>query len=117
METFPSYALIMNDGYAEKRESALIRSDMESGPPKQAKIKSLVLVTRPVKIKLTSVSDYQAFVEWFSVGINEGADWFNFTDPVSKLTGLARFAGGGLDAVPDRGGWVWTISTTIETWA
>ena len=116
MATFPTYAKILADGYAEQRESALLRTEMESGPPKQAKIKSRVLVTRPVSILLRSRADYLNFVTWFSKTLHEGSDWFDFTDPVTRTVKLARFVGGGLEASPQAGLTLWTIGTKIETW-
>lgn len=117
METFPAYARIRLEGFAENRESALLRSDMESGPPKQANIKSRVLVTRPVSLLFVTLADYQSFTAWYKTNINEGADWFTWTDPVSGTSKDARFAEGGLKASPVAGtlGY-WLLHTSIETW-
>ena len=116
MPTFPSYATLLYNGYAEQRESALLRTEMEDGPPKQSRVKSRVMVTRPVSILLKSRADYLAFVDWFSEDLNEGASWFDFVDPVRNTTVQARFVGGGLDATPASGLRVWTIPLKIETW-
>ena len=116
MATFPAYAKILASGFAEQRESALLRTEMESGPPKQAKIKSRVMVTRPVSILLQSRADYLSFVDWFAEDLNEGSDWFDFTDPVTHTVKQARFVGGGLEASPEAGLTLWTINTKIETW-
>jgi hypothetical protein len=93
MATFPSYAKILREGFAEQRESALLRTEMESGPPRQTKIKSRVMITRPVKIYLDNKADYLSFETWFAVTINEGADWFDWLDPVSGTTKSVRFVG------------------------
>lgn len=117
MDTFPAYAKLLFDGYAEQRESALLRTEMESGPPKQARIKTRVMVTRPVSIWLQSKADYLSFVAWFSDTLDEGAGWFDFADPVSGTTRQARFAGGGLDAQPVQASLTdWTVKAKIETW-
>lgn len=116
MPSFPSYAKLLADGYAEQRDSALLRTEMEDGPPKQARIRSRVMVTRPVTILLQSKADYQSFITWFSVDLDEGADWFDFTDPVSNTVKQARFVGEGLTAMPTSALQVWTISAKIETW-
>ena len=116
MATFPAYAKILASGFAEQRESALLRTEMESGPPKQAKIKSRVMVTRPVNVLIKSRSDYLSFVTWFSKTINEGSAWFDFTDPVTNTIKQARFVGGGLDATPQAGLTLWAIPLKIETW-
>ena len=100
MAALPSYARLLFSGYKEQRESAIMRTEMESGPPKQIKVRSRVMVTRPVSIMLMSLSDYQSFITWFSDTINEGADWFDFTDPVTNTVKSGRFVNGGLDAAP-----------------
>ena len=116
MTAFPSYATLI-DGLSEQRESALLRTEMESGPPKQARIKSRVLTTRPVTILLGSKADYLRFVDWFSIDLDEGAAWFDWLDPVSGTTKAARFAGGGLDATAVGGDLdAWSISQKLETW-
>lgn len=116
MPTFPSYAKVLIDGFAEKRESALLRSDFEAGPPRQARVRSLPLVTRPVQIHLDSLADYQSFKTWFATDLNEGAAWFSWTDPVDGVTKNARFVGGGLDAEPRGTSRLWLIKAQIETW-
>lgn len=118
MAAFPSYASIMRDGYGEQREPALLRSEMESGPARQAKVRSRVMVTRPIKVYLATNADYQAFITWFRDTINEGADWFDWTDPVDGVTKSVRFVGGGLSGSPlsaASGGWFVT-GLQIEGW-
>ncbi len=117
MATFPAYAAILLDGFAEQREPALLRTEMESGPPRQTKIKSRVMKTRPVKILLDSRDDYLSFETWFATTINEGADWFDWADPVSGTTKSVRFVGS-MNAVPlaDTNG-PWAISgLSLEGW-
>lgn len=117
MATFPSYAKLLFEGYSQKRESALLRTEMEYGPPKQAKIKSTIMLTRSAKIYLSSKADYVLFEEWYSQDINEGASWFNFTDPVSNQTIQARFVGGGYTAAPMSASMEqWQLEANIESW-
>lgn len=117
MAAFPSYARILFENYAEQRESALLRTEMESGPPKQAKVRSRVMVRRDVQIRLPSLTDYRSFVAWFSGTINEGADWFDFTDRIDGTVKSARFVNGGLQGRPMRGlNGDWVVKAQIETW-
>ena len=116
MASLPSYVRILLAGFAEQRQSALLRSDMESGPPKQAKVRSRVMVERSATLLFDSKADYLAFVEWFKTDLAEGALWFDFADPVSGTLKSARFVGGGLDAEPLDSIRAWTIKTRIETW-
>lgn len=118
MASLPSYAKMRHQGFAEQRESALLRTDMESGPPRQAKVKSRVLVTRQVVIDIDSGTNYAAFKTWFGTTINEGADWFEWTDPVDGVLKQARFAGGGFSGAPVSTSVAgkWLLRASIETW-
>jgi hypothetical protein len=120
MPAFPAYAVLLFEGFSEQRESALLRTEMEDGPPKQVRIRGKVLVTRPIKIGLNSLQDYRSFIAWFSNDLAEGSLWFDFNDPVSGTTKQARFvvdSTNGLEGTPLNPHLVnWSISTSIETW-
>lgn len=117
MASLPTYARILYDGYSQKRESALLRTEMDSGPPRQAKLYSRVMITRSAKIYISSKSNFQSFETWYATSINEGASWFDMTDPVSGSTIQARFVGGGYNATPMTADLEnWEISVNIESW-
>lgn len=118
MPSFPSYAKILLEGFAEKRESALIRTEMESGPPKQARIKSRVMITRPVTIRLDTLADYNAFCTWYRADLHDGADWFAWNDPISGTSKNVRFTGDGMDSSPlSASSSLWLIrGLKIEGW-
>jgi hypothetical protein len=119
MATFPAYAKLTFDGNPRQRESALNRTNMEAGPPKQLKVKSRVMVERPVVYNLDTLSDYNNFITFFQTTINFGADWFDWVDPVDGATKLARIKNGQISKeeprrkVMDR----WRVGFTIETWS
>lgn len=118
MPTLPSYVSIAFDGFSEKYESSLLRTDMEDGLPKQAKVRSKVLVTRAVNLYLASKADYLNFLSWFSTDLHDGALWFDFQDPVTNTLKQARFVGGELTATPQNAHLAnWYIATSIETWS
>ena len=100
MATFPAYAKILRAGFSEKRGKAVEHSEMEDGFVKQARVRSRVMIQRPVSVLLNSKADYLAFVEWFKTDISEGADWFNWNDPVSGTVKSVRFVANGLEASP-----------------
>lgn len=117
MPTWPAYAAILFDGYAEEPEPAVIRTEMESGPAKQAMVRSLVTIQRPVKALITSNADYQSFMTWFRTDIKRGALWFDWTDPVDGQVKQARIVGGKIDPRPQRKDMSrWHIGLRIETW-
>lgn len=117
IKSLPSYAKILLEGFSQKRGSALLRSEMESGPPRQSKIKSRVMVTRSIVIRLASLEEFNLFETWYANDINEGAEWFSWNDPVSQSQKAARFVDGGYSASPVGDvGMGWKISAQIETW-
>jgi hypothetical protein len=118
MAAFPSYAKLVFENVSRDRESAVNRTAMESGPPKQLKVKSRVMVERPVVYFLDTLSDYNNFITFFQTTINFGADWFDWTDPVDSVVKLARIKNGKINEVPrrkifDR----WRVAFVIETWS
>lgn len=118
MATFPTYANILYSGYQKNRESSLMRTDMESGPPKQARVKSNTMEVHTVKIYLASKANFQSFESWYENDISDGASWFDFTDPVSGLTVQARFRDGGYAASPMTADMEnWEVSAKIEVWS
>lgn len=117
MATFPTYAQILYNGYSQKKESALLRTEMDSGPPKQAKVKSKVMVVRSVKIYLSTKTDFQSFETWYDTTLDQGSAWFDFVDPVSGSTIQARFRDGGYTAQPMIADMSkWEVSAQIESW-
>ena len=117
MPTFPAYAKIELGSFGEKRDSAVLRTTMESGPPRQARINSRVMVTRSCTIWCDSKADYLAFVAWFKTTLQEGALWFDWTDPVSGTVKQARFVGEGLEAQTVNAAFgFWKMTLKIETW-
>lgn len=118
MPTWPSYAHILHAGYSVTRESALQRTDMESGPPKQARVRSRVMVRRALTVRLDAKADYLNFIDWFAVTIKEGALWFDWTDPIDGQSKPARIvASEGIDQSPlgPRQS-QWRVPLIIETW-
>ena len=116
--TFPAYAKIQFAGYSQQRESAIMRTEMESGPPRQTKVRSKVMLTRNVKLYFASLADFQSFEAWYAAELSLGALWFNFPDPVSGTTVSGRFVGGGYSAMPLVGGLAaWIVDAKIESWS
>lgn len=117
MASFPSTGKLLFIGFAEKREKAVQRTDMESGPSKQIKVRSRRMITRPVTY-LFAKTDYLAFMAWVAADINMGVDWFDWTDPVDGVTKDARIVDGDVsDAKPRQGHFShWLVSFQLETW-
>lgn len=117
MATFPSYPILLQNGFGQKREPGVLRTQMESGPPKQLKNKSRVLVQRSVTYELVSLANYTSFITWFQSTINFGADWFTWTDPVDSTAKSARIVSAIETEAPVTPTLTaWRVSFTLETW-
>jgi len=117
MATLPSYVKILFDQYAEQKESGILRTEFENGPPRQARFKSRTLKTRTARLFIGSNADFQAFEIWFADDLEQGALFFNFTDPVKGTTTQGRFVGGTYVARPLSSSMnVWQVECQIESW-
>ncbi len=118
MATFPTYAILLREGFKVQRASAVKRTEFEDGFSKQQRRWSRVLVARPVVYGFSSKTDYQNFITWFNTQINRGADWFDWTDPTSETAVQARIVGGLLEEeVPfEPTLQKWSVKFTIEAW-
>lgn len=113
----PSYVKILYDGYAQKQETAVLRTEMESGPPRQARIRSRVMLTRSAKLYFDSKANFQSFETFYRETLQHGALFFNMTDPVSGATIEARFVAGGYNAAPMSAKMnLWVVDIQIESW-
>lgn len=118
MASFPAYATLWMDGFSEKTvPPAVLRTEMETGPPKQIKIRSRAMIHRSVVYAVYSKADYLAFKDWVKTTLNRGTDWFDWTDPVDGSLKSARIVNGDISGEPkDPMLTWWTISFTLETW-
>jgi len=116
MLDFPANLRQIAEDFGEKPESAVMRTEMESGPPKQRKRSSRQMVSRNVSYIAMGDSEYIGWKEWFAqTGL--GADWFRWLDPVDRQIKPARIVGGEYEAkVMTWATKAWRISFTIETW-
>lgn len=93
MAAWPTYARL-EAAITETRESALLREAVESGPPKQRRTKSRVMITLAGTVLFRTAADYAAFMTWFATTIKHGQDWFDFVHPRTGAIVQARFVGG-----------------------
>lgn len=117
MATWPAYAEIKLDGFGLEPESALLRTDMESGPPLQTRTKSRVMVPMQMIVRFMSKASLLDFLDWWRDDLGLGAGWFDFTHPVTGLTVQARIAGGKLGRYEPAGSLDrWHMPLTLEYW-
>ena len=117
MAAFPSYARLLVAGYEVSAETALRRTEMDAGPPKQRQEKSRVMVNRALSYELRNREDYDNFMVWFRDTINRGVDWFDWHDPETLTVRQARIKGGELKRTPVNAAFtVWRVSFVLESW-
>jgi len=117
MATLPSYVKILFDGYSEQKESGILRSDFESGIPRQARFKSRTMKTRTASLFIETKANFILFETWFANDLEQGALFFNMVDPVSGATVEARFLGGAYSAQPMSASLnLWQVSCQLESW-
>jgi hypothetical protein len=114
MSVWPGYAQIAS--ISEKPESALVRTQMESGPAKQTRMRSRQTVMRPVLVAIDSLADYTSFKAWIATTLRNGADWFDWSDPVDGIIKRARIVNGDYQGRPLGNSLAyWEVSLTLET--
>lgn len=117
MATFPSYGELLLDSFNAANETSLIRSDMESGPAKQAKVRSKELVKLNVTYRFTS-AEFDTWKTWRDTDIARGASYFDWVELVNGDTVQARMVNGVYQAKPfsNSGELKWDVSFTLEVY-
>jgi hypothetical protein len=118
MAAFPAYAVLIFQGFAIKRPSAVNRTETELGFAKQQQTKTRVLIPRATVYQLNSKADYASFLAWYRDDVNYGASWFDWTDPGDDMVKAGRIVKGQIDEIPQRKSLDrWRIGMSIETWS
>ena len=90
MAAFPSYPIIVIDGYTESHAPIADRSDTDRGVPKQRRTQSDVMVTISFNMIFTSLADIESFETWYYDDAAAGGAWFDFTHPRTGALVSAR---------------------------
>lgn len=99
-------------GARMRRQSGFLRTDTDTGPFKQRK--RFTAVSRFWSgTMLMNASQKATFETFYATTINEGADAFDFTDPVDASTVSARFTGPP-DENAEQGVGFWRLSFELE---
>lgn len=117
---FPSYALVMLDGFEQRAAGHVQRDDMDDGYTHQAPAHSLTRYELPLTYRLATTALRDAFEDWRR-GNGNGALFFRWPDPVDPTGATkrrARIVGGEVSYKPltkrlDD----WQVSFTLEYWA
>lgn len=118
--SYPACGQLLLTSFSERPESRVLRTEMESGPPKQRRVRARAMRTRTVTYLYTA-EKYAGFKGW--IDVTEG-DWFGWTDPVDGQQKLGRIVSAPGQAPYEAKPYVvsegaplsWEVSMQIETW-
>lgn len=97
MPAFPAYGELLLDGFGEQPETSLIRTEMETGPAKQAQVRSKQIVNMTVTYTYTS-AEFILWKAWRKNDIALGALYFDWRNPLTGNLVQARIPGGDYNA-------------------
>ena len=103
----------ISSGYSGSKTKAFIRTEMESGNPRQRQRFSATNQTRAMSW-IFNADEMYIFKTFFEVGINQGTDYFNISLNLGDgfLTYQARFTEPYNDSFIDGG--YWSVSGSLE---
>lgn len=110
---FPAYARMLAEGYGETPDYGMLRSEMDGGLAKQRPTRTKAIVTRTVRVMVTSTADKINFDTYHRLSLSGGAGWFTFTDPVDRVSKQGRLVGGAI--AWSKSGPLWLFNASIET--
>lgn len=93
MPVFPTYVLMLAEGYGEEPDYGMVRTDMDGGMPKERSRFSVPIITQTISIRVRSDADKQQFDSWVRNDLAGGVGWFNWLDPVDGRQKRARLSG------------------------
>lgn len=93
MNNLPDYVSILIDGFGERFDPAVKRTEMDRGPVKQEILNSQVLVETEATLFFRSREDTVKFDSWYFDTIRR-IGWFDMYDHRYRLTRSMRFKGG-----------------------
>lgn len=121
IQTLPSYAQLLFDGYTEKLDPPTSRTEFEDGYVRQDAKVSRRRVVRSATLKLCSLADLQDFKCWLRDDLGNGARWFMMFDVVEQRNLRCRFVDGAFQFSPRTqvqavASNTWTADCEIESW-
>lgn len=93
MHQWPAYAKVVTDGFGEKPNPSVKRTEMERGIPKQAVINRRVMEEISVTVQFESADDADAFTDWYHDTIKR-IEFFSFRHPRTRQLLQVRIKGG-----------------------
>jgi len=96
---FPNHKALEFDDLQNQVDPGVLRTEMESGFSKQARLYSQPVFIRSFTYVFTAVQ-YDAFRTWWKDDIGLGSGWFDWIDPVDGVTKNVMMINGLFSALP-----------------
>ncbi|WP_341249064.1 hypothetical protein [Cupriavidus pauculus] len=115
--TFPSYMpLPTAAAFQQTPDYGVLVTEMESGPDKQRPRNTRAIVSRTMQFVVASLTVRNDFENWVRDDLAGGTLWFNWNDPLTGTTKLARIVGGRVEYAAVARRQIWTVKFTLETY-
>lgn len=115
---WPTYGKLKLGGFRKKPESPVIRTEFESGPPKESIVKSRRMNQWPVTYTFT-LAEFNTWETWFDTDAL-GGSFFDWINPLDGSTISVRIVRSEYEAVPVSSGDGsephMDVSMTFESW-
>lgn len=96
---FPSEPIFLSGSFTRRENSPVLRSVFEDGLVKQAARSSLRRVTYTVRYRVTA-DELEDWDDWFKNDAAQGAKFFNWTNPITQQSVVARIVNGLVNVGP-----------------
>lgn len=98
MSQWPTFAKVVTEGFGEKPNPSVKRTEMERGVPKQAVINKKVMVELNITVQFESGADVAMFENWYYNDIKR-VSFFSFRHPRTKQVLQCRIKSGDIGEI------------------
>ncbi|AHB05619.1 hypothetical protein U875_09690 [Pandoraea pnomenusa 3kgm] len=114
---FPSYMRApLVASFTQSPDFAVLVTSMDAGPDKQRPRNSVARVSRSVQFFVEGLERRNAFEKWVRDDLSGGVLWFDWQDPLSGTTKIARIVGGNVEYSSQGSRDVWFVKFNLETY-
>lgn len=99
--------------YVRAPGNNVIESEMELGPPKRRRRSTSRRDRISGQITLDNNTQYETFMDWFTITLKDGTEYFYFNDPVTAAQMVVSFVNGAPE-IRDIGFQAYSVSLTME---
>ena len=115
MAQLPAGTKLLTQGFKEKYDPSVLRTDMERGVAKERVLNTKMVATMTATLFFDNPAAIAEFELWYETEIKR-IGWFDVRHPRTKVIVSARFPGGDIKEIePLPGGWInGAVRTGVE---